>query len=169
VTPRRGAERDAQLSATARGVAFVCRCALLYPVQPERLSRYADKLDHARQRLEAFEAWDPTPEGPLKDRLAGYKALQEASEALLDTASMLAKDLGTPPKDNHANISMLEEHDILSEAPARALHEVAGLRNRLVHEYNGLDDEIAIDSARRLAPDLRKACEEVRSWLSTNG
>lgn len=67
------------------------------------------------------------------------------------------------------NISTLEEHDILSEAPARALHEVAGLRNRLVHEYNGLDDEIAIDSARRLAPDLRKACEEVRSWLSTNG
>jgi uncharacterized protein YutE (UPF0331/DUF86 family) len=139
------------------------------PVQPERLSRYAGKLDHARQRLEAFEAWDPTPDGPLKDRLAGYKALQEASEALLDIASMLAKDVGIPPKDNHANISTLEEHDILSEAPARALHEVAGLRNRLVHEYNGLDDEIAIDSARRLAPDLRKACEEVRSWLSTNG
>lgn len=138
-------------------------------MDPERLARYADKLDHAHQRLEAFEGWGAGPEAPLKDRLASYKALQEAFEALLDVVSMLVKDLGVPPKDNHTNVDELADRDIVSSTSAEALHEIAGLRNRLVHEYNGLDDGIALASARRLAPELRSATKEVRTWLSENG
>lgn len=57
----------------------------------------------------------------------------------------------------------------MSTGPAEALHEITGLRNRLVHEYNGLDGEIALNSARRLAPKSNAAAKEVRTWLSENG
>lgn len=135
-------------------------------VNAARLLRYAAKLDHAEERLSNFAAWSSEARSDLRSRLAAYKAFQEASEALADVAAMSVKDLGRAPGDDYANLDILAKEGVLTEGAAGALREANGLRNRLVHEYNGLTDELALDSGERLVEALKRAVEEVRAWVS---
>lgn len=132
----------------------------------ERAARYSDKLEHAQHRLGRFQDWAPDAASDLKTRLAAYKAFQEAAKALFDVAAMVLKDLGQAPKDDYANLSRLEENGVLTKGATAALREANGLRNRLLHEYGGLADEIALQSGIRLAVTLVGAVEEVRTWIS---
>lgn len=106
--------------------------------------------------------------GSDRDRLASFKALQEVGEALAGVCAMLVKDLGIGPKDDYTNVDVLEAEDVLDGDQANALGELNGLRNRLVHEYDELDEPLAVESARALAPSIRLICEELRTWISDN-
>lgn len=132
----------------------------------ERLVRYTDKLDHAEGRIERYRRWSEAALTEEKDRFACYKVLQEAVEALMDIAAMIVKDLDRLPKDDYANLEVLAEQGILEPALAADLAEANGLRNRLVHEYNGLDDDTALRSGNRLVPRLQESIEVIRKWLS---
>ena len=147
----------------AYGQRWSCRT-----VDASRAARYADKLAHASDRLSRFLEWAPAASGDLKARLAAYKAFQEASEALSDVVAMIVKDSGRVPKDDYTNLRLLEEASVLSTDAAGALREGNGLRNRLVHEYGGLVDDVALASGKRLCPLLASVIEEVRRWISKN-
>ncbi|MFP4559122.1 MAG: HepT-like ribonuclease domain-containing protein [Archaeoglobaceae archaeon] len=43
-----------------------------------------------------------------------------------------------------------------------------GLRNRLVHHYNGLDDNIALESIRDIIPCLIELTQVMEKWLEKN-
>ncbi len=131
-----------------------------------RLARYQDKLDHASEALDHFQRWAEDARTSLRDRKAAYKVLQEAGEAMMDITAMAIKDLGRPPKDDYTNIDLAEREGLFSSRAAGGLRELNGLRNRLVHEYDALDDEIALSSGIRLVPEITQAMEEVRAWLS---
>ncbi|MGQ0536225.1 MAG: DUF86 domain-containing protein [Methanobacteriota archaeon] len=135
-------------------------------MDPERNVRYRDKIAHARHRLDVFLEWSPGAAGSLQVRLACYKAFQEAAEATLDVVSMMVKDSSRDSKDDYTNIAILQEAGIVSVEMAKSLNELNGLRNRLVHEYNGIRDELAIESGRRLVPRIASFFEEVGRWTS---
>jgi uncharacterized protein YutE (UPF0331/DUF86 family) len=61
---------------------------------------------------------------------------------------------------------MLYEKKILSSELKNALKEVNGLRNRLVHDYNGITDEIAYRSIMRLSKSVEEFAKAVEKWLS---
>ena len=66
---------------------------------------------------------------------------QEAIEAALDVNAHLIAELGHDvPDDYFGGFVKLGQLGILSEELAGALAPSAGLRNRLVHEYDALDD-----------------------------
>lgn len=129
-----------------------------------RRQRYRDKLAHADERLADLEAWiDKVPESKVH-RLAVYKVVQEIVEAITDVVAMAVRDGGDLPAADYANIDHLEQAGRLSGPSAAALREANGLRNRIVHEYNGFWDQIGLDSIERLMPALAVAVEEARSW-----
>ncbi|NIQ06044.1 MAG: DUF86 domain-containing protein, partial [Candidatus Korarchaeota archaeon] len=43
--------------------------------------------------------------------------------------------------------------------------EVNGLRNRIVHEYNGLNHKIALKSMKQLRSSLSEFMRVVQRWL----
>ena len=103
------------------------------------------KLGHIMSSLELL--------GPIRNMsLAEYRrrvwerkgverVLQEAIEAALDVNAHLLSELGHDvPDDYFGGFVKLGQLDILSEELAAALAPSAGLRNRLVHEYDTLDD-----------------------------
>ena len=100
-----------------------------------------------------------------RDRLAIYKAFQEVGEACLDMISMMLGDEGKTPEDDYINISKLEKLGIITKEIKQCLIDLNGLRNRIVHEYNGLDDKIALDSMDDLAPAIRDFLFEVEKWI----
>ena len=100
-----------------------------------------------------------------KTRLACYKAMQEVIERCMDIVSTILKDIGEFPKDDYTNVEILESRKLISKSLSGALKELNGLRNRIVHEYNGLADEIAITSFEELLPHVKEFLEVVRKWL----
>lgn len=100
-------------------------------------------------------------------RLATYKAFQEAAEACADVAAMMRVDTGDVPKDDRTNFAALGERHVISASLVPMLQEATGLRNRLVHEYEKLDDAIALASVARLAGALTAFIVEVEAWLAS--
>lgn len=133
-------------------------------IDEERLKRYIEKINHIEKRVSEFEEWKVEFFEDEKTKLACYKAIQEAIEACLDVVAMMVKDYGMLPKDDYRNIELIEDK-VISNELANALKELNGLRNRIVHEYNGLNDEIAMRSIENLIPSINEFLDQVREWL----
>ena len=75
------------------------------------------------------------------ERKGVERVLQEAIESALDVNAHLIAELGHDvPDDYFGGFVKLRQLGVLPEELAAALAPSAGLRNRLVHEYDALDD-----------------------------
>ncbi len=139
----------------------------------ERIGRYKDKLNIISERKQDIEEWMSGYDSSAfvadkKTRLAVYKAFQELAEASFDIAAMTCKDLKIIPKDDYTNIDLLCEKKIINNSLKNALSESNGLRNRLVHRYNGLDDLLAFDSIMGHLTAISDFSEVIEIWLKSN-
>ncbi len=130
----------------------------------KRLRRYLDKLSHIEERIGDIIEWIDDALSDKKTKLAVYKAAQEAIEAACDLVAMFLKDNGVPPRDDYTNIERWNQ--IVGEDKiAECLKIANGLRNRLVHHYNGLNDVIAVESIRDVLPCLKELVKVMKKWL----
>jgi uncharacterized protein YutE (UPF0331/DUF86 family) len=90
-----------------------------------------------------------------KTKLTVYKAFQEMIETSMDVLAMICKDLKIVPKDDYTNINALQDRGVINQKLAQAFTHANGLRNRLIHRYNVLDDKIAFESIKGLLPDFK--------------
>jgi uncharacterized protein YutE (UPF0331/DUF86 family) len=98
-------------------------------------------------------------------RLKGSeRMLQEIVEAAVDANNHLLRSSGAElPSDYHESFVAMGRAGILPTTLALALATAAGLRNRLVHEYDAIDDSIvlrAIGTARRQFAEFVAAVEQ---------
>lgn len=119
-----------------------------------RKKRYKEKIEFAEKRLMEVEEW--INDESEKGKLSSYKAFQESAEAIFDFIAMLIKDKGKLVEDDYKNTEKLAELGIIDRKDSEILHEVNGLRNRLVHKYNRLDDATAKESIITLTPFLKE-------------
>jgi len=136
-----------------------------------RLQRYLEKIEHIEERVGDIRTWlseeeDGDAKGvDKKTRLAVYKAMQEAVEATMDIVAMILKDEGKLPKDDYTNVERIYELEVIDRSTKEALNEANGLRNRLVHEYNRLSDDVALESIQCLLVPLDNFLEVVKRWM----
>ncbi|HHF55870.1 MAG TPA: DUF86 domain-containing protein, partial [Thermoplasmatales archaeon] len=78
------------------------------------------------------------------------------------------RDLGLIVKDDYTNLSTLKERKILSKHVIDALKEGNGLRNRLIHRYNNLKEDIVFTSMKDLLKYFEEFVNEVEKWLKKN-
>ena len=81
---------------------------------------------------------------------------------------MYVKDLNIVPKDDYSNLDILIKKDLISKDLCKNLKKANGLRNHIVHEYNGINEEIAYDAILNLLEDLKKFKEMIKKWLKKN-
>lgn len=99
-------------------------------------------IDLARYRTEIFT------------RKGTERLLQELIEAALDlNMHLLAQTVQKLPDDYYQSFLLMGDQGILPKDLAVSLAPSAGLRNRLVHEYEAIDDTVVIEAVRR-AQDL---------------
>lgn len=130
-----------------------------------RLKRYKEKLNLIDKRLEEVSEWKDYLLSEEKSKLATYKAFQEIVEGSMDILAMIIKDKKLIPKDDYLNIDIAKENKLLTKDLCDALRDMNGLRNRIIHEYNGLRDNLALDSIEGLLPQVTKFTELVEKWL----
>ena len=140
-------------------------------VDETRRQRYLDKLVLVQLRRRQVEEWTSDLTGDLaadaRTQLAVYKALQEIVESAMDLCAMRMRDIAQVAKDDYSNIDLLAQRGEISADLARVLREANGLRNRLVHTYDRIRDDLVLVFVRTRLPELVRLAEEVRPWTAT--
>jgi len=95
------------------------------------------------------------------------RLLQETVEAAVDTNLHLLRAAGDiAPTDYHTSFIDAGRHGIVSGSLAAALAPAAGLRNRLVHEYDAIDDEIVLAAVREVLRYFTEYVVAVEQYVS---
>lgn len=128
------------------------------------------KLEVLREMLHGIEGLPLATSADLTGQphmlAAGESYLRRGLEALLDLGRhLLAKGFGIAAVEYKSVPRRLAEVGVLDEQQAVLLTEMAGYRNRLVHEYHRVqaDELFLILSERR--GDLATLAEALRSWV----
>ena len=136
----------------------------------KRVKRYKEKLDLIEMRISQIKEWTNNFNEEDFDRnelvkLATYKAFQEIVEGSMDVIAMLCKDNGIPPRDDYSNIEALLKKKIIDDELSKIMIEGNGLRNRIVHKYNKLDDKKAFIEIIESLSEFERFIEVVENWI----
>jgi len=121
----------------------------------KRIKRYKEKEEYLTKILKKLDEWtsdlneeDFINNQDLKEQFSIYHAYQVIMEIVTDLTAMVVKDIGIIPKDDYVNFDILAENKIIPKNIANYLKQANGLRNRIVHNYYGLDEKIALKSIK---------------------
>lgn len=104
------------------------------------------------------------------ERKAAERLLQEAIEAALDINAHLIAELGGEiPEEYYGGFLKMADLGLLPPELARSLAPSAGLRNRLVHEYETLDDAKVLASIGTLLDLYPRYVQAVEAYLAKSG
>ncbi|MHA1911325.1 MAG: DUF86 domain-containing protein [Candidatus Kariarchaeaceae archaeon] len=141
-------------------------------MEPSRKKRYLDKLQIIRERSEFCENKSKalrdskTREVEELDLYSLWYAFQTMVQSTLDIIAMICTDEKIGPRSDKINVDIIVKEGLLSTDLADAISEARGLRNILVHEYNGIILDQAINSIRKLLPNLVQVYEVLKKWLT---
>ncbi len=103
-------------------------------------------------------------------RRATERLLQEAIDAAVDANTHLLRGAGRPvPEDYFRSFIALGEAGIVEATLARDLAPAAGLRNRIVHEYDDLDEALVFQAAQAAPARFGAYVVAVERFLERQG
>lgn len=126
-----------------------------------RKKRYRDKINYVINSLNVLLV---EPKNELEKRGIFY-SLQTSIESVIDLIAMSVKDLGIPVQDDENNISEIINKRKLNEKLGNDLKKANGMRNIIVHRYNGIDEEIILDSVEIVKDLLIKWLDIIEEML----
>jgi uncharacterized protein YutE (UPF0331/DUF86 family) len=132
------------------------------------------KLGHIMECLEALRPLARLTlaeyRARLYERKAAERLLQEGIETALDINAHLIAELGASvPDEYYAGFGRLGELGVLARDLADSLAPSAGLRNRLVHGYAGLDDAKVLASIAVMLDLYPRYIQAVEAYLGKSG
>jgi uncharacterized protein YutE (UPF0331/DUF86 family) len=138
------------------------------PVEKEVIRR---KLAVITENLKALESIKGMPAKEYIDNVYRRKAterlLQELIEAAIDiNIHVIVQSGGAAPDDYYESFIMVAEFKIVSSELAEKLAPSAGLRNRLVHDYDYLDNTIILDSVSVVEELFPYYVKEIEDYIS---
>ncbi|MEW5896381.1 MAG: DUF86 domain-containing protein [Nanoarchaeota archaeon] len=134
-------------------------------MEQKRFRRYKEKLELIDLRKRELGEWLERSFEDDLTKLGSYKAFQEIVEAINDLLSMMLKDSSLLPEDDYSNIDKVIKNKLLPIELKNPLNELTGLRNRLIHEYNGLNEKLAKESMEKLLQSINKFLTFFEKWL----
>ena len=132
------------------------------------------KLGHIMAALEALRPLARLTReeyrAQLYERKAAERFLHEAIEAALDINAHLIAETGAPvPDDYCGGFVAMGDLGIFSPELAQRLAPSAGLRNRLVHEYETLDDDRVLAAIGALPEQYPRYIQAIEAHLGKAG
>lgn len=103
----------------------------------------------------------------LYKRKATERLLQELIEAAVDINTYVIVQIGNKvPDDYYESFIKLGELKIISIELAEKLAPSAGLRNRLVHEYDMLEHSMVLDAVKKAEELYPNYVKQIEDYLS---
>ncbi len=105
----------------------------------------------------------------LYKRKATERLLQELIEAAIDINVHMIAESGHPaPDDYYETFIRMAELGIVSSTLAEKLAPSAGLRNRLVHEYDALDHSMVLKAVTMAEELYDRYVKEINDYISNH-
>lgn len=141
------------------------------PVDAAVIRRKLGHIVTALERLAPIARFTPDEyRARFYERKAAERLVQEAIEAALDiNAHLIAELTADVPEESHAGFLRMGELDIISVELARSLEPSAGLPNRLVHEYDEIDDTKVLEAIATLRQLYPRYVQSVEAYLTRTG
>lgn len=138
------------------------------PSDPSVLRRKLVVIVENLTALEPVAAMTPEQyRDNLFTRKGTERLLQELIEAAIDlNTHILVQDGHGAPDDYYQGFLKLADHGVLSRELADALAPSAGLRNRLVHEYDAIVDAIVLNAVRKAQSLFPRYVAAIEQYLS---
>lgn len=93
----------------------------------------------------------------------GERLIQLIVENMVDINSIIISEMNhVPPKDYYSSFEIIGEIGIIPVEFAKELAPCTGMRNRLVHEYDKILDEIIFDSIKSIIEMSNKYIEYIK-------
>lgn len=93
--------------------------------------------------------------------------LQLSCQIVLDIVDLLVIGEGCKkPNDRSESISLLFNHDIISEKTASKIQGISGFRNILVHEYGEIDRKKVYEVLQIQTKDLKEFKKEILRFIN---
>lgn len=125
-------------------------------VDPARVRRLLGGLEEYMARLAVLRDL-PSAEYEGDHAFAGRYLVQASAQACIDMANHVIASSGwRPPADFRDAFTVLEEQGSIDAELAERMRALAGLRNRLVHVYEDVDDRIVQQSLEEGLQDLAR-------------
>ncbi|MBI2964114.1 MAG: DUF86 domain-containing protein [Deltaproteobacteria bacterium] len=123
-----------------------------------------------------LRALEPLASRPLEDYLASAtdevlveRYLERTIGRMIDINYHLITEAGhPPPRDYFASFTELARIEVLPPAFATRIAASAGLRNRLVHEYDDIDPERVHEGLEAAVRDVPEYLRHVDRYLKTH-
>ena len=138
------------------------------PLEKEIVRRKLAVIAENLSALKTIENMSPEEyvKGVLK-RKATERLLQELIEAAVDiNTHIIVQTVNTVPDGYFESFIMAGEKGIISADLAEKLAPSAGLRNRLVHEYDLLDHSLVLEAVKMAEKLYPKYIQEIETFIS---
>ncbi len=133
-----------------------------------RNQRYSQKLAELEDKQEFILENLGAEREFLRNRIlrkAMYKEFQELVEIITDLSAMAVKDEGKVVEDDYSNLEKLSRILGCEEKLIEDLKKANGLRNILIHEYNGIIDRQSYNSIKSILPSIDEFRKKFERWL----
>jgi uncharacterized protein YutE (UPF0331/DUF86 family) len=95
------------------------------------------------------------------------RTLQIAIEAMLDIAHHIISDEKYREPDSYADaFTVLHENGILDESFLKTVKQMAQFRNKLVHSYESIDQEILFTIVIHKRQDIEDFITQIKNWIA---
>ena len=138
------------------------------PLEKEIVRRKLAVIAENLSALKTIENMSPEEyvKGVLK-RKATEMLLQELIEAAVDiNTHIIVQTVNTVPDGYFESFIMAGEKGIISADLAEKLAPSAGLRNRLVHEYDLLDHSLVLEAVKMAEKLYPKYIKEIETFIA---
>ncbi len=105
--------------------------------------------------------------GSTVDQAVAERRLERAIGRMIDVNYHLLTASGQPPpSDYHTSFLKLADLGVLEAEFARRIARAAGLRNRLVHDYDDLDQRLVFDALHDALRNVPRYVSAVNAYLA---
>ena len=103
------------------------------------------------------------------NEVAVERYLERVIGRMIDINYHIVTELGhPPPKDYFESFTMMGKMGVLPVKFSRSVAQAAGLRNRLVHEYNDLDPQKVYQAMKEALQSIRRYLEQVHRFVRSS-
>jgi uncharacterized protein YutE (UPF0331/DUF86 family) len=125
------------------------------------------------QNLEDLEAFEGLPLAEYTSDRIRRKAAERLLQELIDAAAdanvhILRESSRPPPPDYYSSFIEVGAAGVIPPSLAERIAPAAGLRNRIVHEYDEIDDRIVLEAIPTARRDFRDYIAALEAYLSAH-
>jgi uncharacterized protein YutE (UPF0331/DUF86 family) len=131
----------------------------------DRRNRYDEKMGYLLDRIVDLPVENLSP----LEQDGVYYRLVTAIDAAMDLVAMMLKDIGQEVGDDYQNIEKLMDLNKIMSSTGSNLKKCNGMRNALVHKYNGVDSVKIMTSVDEIQSILEAFIKEIEEYLNGFG